>query len=236
MRPGALPPFGGAPGPLPAPPSPAGARLGPSPPRPTRGLGRAPQPGGRGPRRYPRRIPPGCGMRARVRGRSFLAAPLRGAPRPLFAHSGPWRGLRRGPPAPAGERQPPNACVMARPTLGCGLPVRSPLLAPSGPCRCVAGRGPPPLTGGHPARLGPPSRSFPRSAPARGARPPSAGLCGRFAPPGRCRYRAGFLSLFRSGIAAISPAPPRPAAPAGGSGERKAGLGFSLFPGLFAVS
>lgn len=144
--------------------------------------------------------------------------------RPLLATSAPLRGPRAGPPARRLSRPGPPAgaywgvsrfpWAFLAPASPPGLPL------------CSRGvfrrRAPPAWRGGGPS-LGP--------------------LCFRAViPRSYVPARLGFLTaglslcLCRSVPVAFSPAPPRPAAPAGGSGERKAGLGFSLFPGLFAVS
>ena len=194
------------------------------------------------------RAPPGpLGSSAALRRHQAVCAPVPPVGGPFFAHSAapfapgplPLRGpLRRGAPGPAPRGSPPapslgRLCAAARlrgrslaPSgsgsgirSGCGLPVRSPLLrsasaapqrvAPPGPPRPVPLRG---LRG----RL-PPAPGGPRpSAAVWWLRPP--GPCCAPAPARAC------WCLFRAAVRAVglSPAPPRPAAPAGGSGGREA--------------
>lgn len=190
--------------------------------------------------------------RSRLSAGPFLRTPrplLRRGPCPCAGRSGAARPPPlRGPgpahgalaslagPAPRGSPPAPSLgrlCAAARlrgrslaPSgsgsgirSGCGLPVRSPLLrsasaapqrvAPPGPPRPVPLRG---LRG----RL-PPAPGGPRpSAVVWWLRPP--GPCCAPAPARAC------WCLFRAAVRAVglSPAPPRPAAPAGGSGGHEA--------------
>ena len=107
------------------------------------------------------------------------------------------------------------APALCSPSLRCGLPVRSPLLCSWSPLRFGSARRGPPSS--------PPSGLRARGLLARGlggeaavlvALPPGSFLCSGAAPPALFLRRVGF-----------SPAPPRPAAPAGGSGVRVALLG-----------
>lgn len=175
-------------------------------------------------------------------GRSGAArpAPLRG-PGPahgaLASLAGP--APRGSPPAPSLGRLCAATRLRGRSLApsgsgsgirsGCGLPVRSPLLrsasaapqrvAPPGPPRPVPLRG---LRG----RL-PPAPGGPRpSAAVWWLRPP--GPCCAPAPARAC------WCLFRAAVRAVglSPAPPRPAAPAGGlRGARGLWPGFAPLPG-----
>ena len=165
-------------------------------------------------------------------GRSGAArpAPLRG-PGPahgaLASLAGP--APRGSPPAPSLGRLCAAARLRGRSLApsgsgsgirsGCGLPVRSPLLRSASAA---------------PQRVAPPGP--PRPVPLRGLRgrlPPAPGGPRPLAavwwlrPPGPCCAPAPARAcwcLFRAAVRAVglSPAPPRPAAPAGGSGGREA--------------
>ncbi len=169
---------------------------------------------------------------ARVRSGAARPPPLRG-PGPAFAPSlrspgpplgpcppAPPLGVRRGAPSPLPSPLAGPVCPAALPSLRCGLPVRSPLLRLGS--RPGAARGP----AGSP--LGPPaSRLRGRLAPAPGAlagrwpaffapRPRGLWLRARACAGAQCGCPGALLAV------GLSPAPPRPAAPAGGSGVRVA--------------
>ena len=165
-------------------------------------------------------------------GRSGAArpAPLRGP--------GPAHGARasRAGPAPRGSPPAPSLgpCAPLRGSADARWPrlVRAPASAPAAgslfgrPCSAP----PPPRPSAWPRRVPPAPSRFAgfgggclRPRGARGLRPRSGWL----RPPGPCCAPAPARAcwcLFRAAVLAVglSPAPPRPAAPAGGSGEREA--------------
>ena len=124
------------------------------------------------------------------------------------------------------------APALCFPSLRCGLPVRSPWLCSWSPLRFGSARRVPPWSpprgfGAPPARCGSPPG-------ASGPGPPRPGLrrlCRRASAPPRALFLLGCFApcavLLRVGF---SPAPPRPAAPAGGSGVRGAHLGGPAGP------
>ena len=158
-----------------------------------------------------------AGAPAPALGRSGRAAPAR-APRcafpplPRSAACAPLRGS-------AGARWPRAACRPIRSAAGF---LRAPLLLSGPSVRLPWPRG---------GSLAPPPGQGSRFAPPR----PPCGPAGRFPPsggPGLGLLRAaacGRLLRLAGGAAVVggfSPAPPRPAAPAGGSGEREAHSGW----------
>ena len=240
---GPPPPSGG--GTRPAPRSSVargGPGSGPAPSQPV-GLRGAPGPGGRGPRRCSRRLPPGCGVRARSGAARPSLPPLCGGSPALFAHSAsplapgplplrgaaPARRARALSPPPAG---PPGS--LARPLCGASR-LRGRSLAPSGSRAALRSAAGSPIRGRPcslrasraPARgpAGPPRRS---PFGLRGAAPSAPGACAALRAACSASGPRGFSARPRlRGLTPLSgllqsrqvlPLPPPPPSPAGGRG------------------